>query len=179
AEEADLPLVLQADHRAHRILDRHVGIDAMLVTKVDHLDPEPPEARLARQADVGRIAFDSEELALGPTNIAELGCEEDLVAAIADRPADELLVPADTVHVGGVEEGHAAIDRMVDRGDRLAVVAGAVELAHPHAAKADGRDFGLVAAETPLTDLMHGLLPFQPPSRRRTSSTSNGMAMRL
>src|SRR5205814_7452529 len=99
------------------------GVDAVLVIKVDDLDAEPLQARLAGRADIIGIALDAEELAGGSADIAELGGEEHLVAAVADRLADQLLVPADAVHVGGVEEGHAAVDRMMDGGDRFLVAA--------------------------------------------------------
>ena len=70
--------------------------------------------------------------------IAELGGQLHLVAAAGDRLADELLVVAGAVHVGGVEERHAEVERAVDRRDRLGLVGWAVELGHPHAAEADG-----------------------------------------
>ena len=75
------------------------------------------------------------------------------------RPTSSSL-RADAVHVGGIEEVHAAVDRMVDRRDRLLLAARAVELAHAHAAQADGGDFGAIAAEPPLADFEHGFLPF-------------------
>jgi hypothetical protein len=42
------------------------------------------------------------------------------------------------VDVGGVEEIDAELDGAVDGGDRLAVVAGSIEVGHPHAAKPHG-----------------------------------------
>ena len=74
-------------------------------------------------------------------HVAELGGEDDLVAAAGDRPADQLLVGERAVHVGGVEEGDAELERAVDRRDRLGLVAGAVELRHAHAAEAERRYF--------------------------------------
>ena len=71
---------------------------------------------------------------------AELGREHDAVAPAADRAADQLLVRERPVHVGRVEEGHAELERAVDRRDRFGVVAGAVELGHAHAAEAEGGD---------------------------------------
>ncbi len=46
-----------------------------------------------------------------------------------------------TVDVGGVEEGDAELERAMDGGDRLAVVALAVEVGHAHAAEREGGDF--------------------------------------
>src|SRR5207253_8982211 len=113
-------------------------------------------------------------------HVAELGGEEDLVAAVLDCPAHQLLIPADAVHVGGVQEGHSAVECVVDRRDRFIVAARAIEFAHAHAAEADRRDFGTILAEAALGDLKHVLLPFcQLPSRRRTSAASNGSSTRL
>ena len=60
------------------------------------------------------------------------------------RPTSSSFLP-DAVHVGGVEEGDAAIERVVDGRDRFLLAAAAVELAHAHAAEADGGNFGAVA----------------------------------
>ena len=48
--------------------------------------------------------MDAEKLAVRPAHVTELGRKEHLVTAAADRAADQLLVLADAVHVGGVEE---------------------------------------------------------------------------
>src|SRR5207249_10866313 len=72
---------------------------------------------------------------------------DDLVAPAADPAPDELLVGVGAVHVGGVEEVDAEVERAVDGRDRFAVVVRAVELRHPHAAEADGGDGGTEAPE--------------------------------
>src|SRR5205823_5609147 len=59
----------------------------------------------------------------------------------ANGPPDELLVGVRPVHVGGVEERDAEIERAVDRRNRLGLVGRAVELAHAHAAEPDRGDF--------------------------------------
>src|SRR6185312_3509630 len=88
AEEADLPLLFQARHFAHRVLDRHLDIDAVLVIEVDRLDVQPLEARLARRAHIVGVAADAEELAVGPAYIAELRRQEHIVAPAVNRAAD-------------------------------------------------------------------------------------------
>ena len=48
--EPDKPHLAALDepaHRADRLLDRHVGIDPVLVIEVDHIEPEPLQARVA------------------------------------------------------------------------------------------------------------------------------------
>src|SRR5205085_10530032 len=66
-----------------------------------------------------------------------------LLAPVADGPSDELLVAEGAVHVRGVQEVDPQLDRAVDGGDRLLVVAAGVELAHPHAAEAHRGDLEL------------------------------------
>ena len=161
-QEADFPFFPEPRHLPDSILDRNVGIDAMLIVKVDHFHPEPPEARVARRAHIFGVAANAEELPLGSADVAELGREEHLVATIGDRLPDQFLILADAIHVGGIEEGHAALDGVVDGRDRFALVAGAVELAHAHAAKADRRDFRPAAAQLPLPDHVHVVLLLNP-----------------
>src|SRR5690348_10069503 len=112
AEEADFTLLLEPHHFADRLLDRHIGVHAVLVIEVDDLDPESLQARHASTAHVGGIAFHAEELTLLAANVTELSGEKHFVATLADGAADQLLVPADAVHVGRVEEGHSAIERV-------------------------------------------------------------------
>ena len=84
---------------------------------------------------------------------AGLGGEHDLVAAAGERAADELLVRERAVHVGGVEERDAELERAMDHRERLRVVTGAVGPAHPHAAESDRADRDAARAESPL---LHG-----------------------
>ena len=57
-----------------------------------------------------------------------------------DGPADQHLVVAGTVDVGGVDQRDAEVEGAVDGGDRLVPVRRAVPLAHPHAAQPLRRD---------------------------------------
>ncbi len=61
--------------------------------------------------------------------------------------AHQALVVADAVHVGGVEEVAAELDRPFQGRERLLVVAPGVELRHAHAAEADLRYFEPLAAK--------------------------------
>ena len=69
--------------------------------------------------------------------------------------ADQSLVGVRPVHVGGVEEVAAELERAVDRARRLLLVGRAVERRHAHAAEADRRDLGPVRSERAL---LHALL---------------------
>src|SRR5262249_2339996 len=75
----------------------------------------------------------------GPDDAA-LRREDDLVASALEGTTEELLVGERAVHVRGVEQGHAELDGAVKGGDGLGLVARAVELAHAHAAEAEGGD---------------------------------------
>jgi len=118
----------------------------VLVVEVDRVHAEAPQARVACLQDVLRLAVDAGG-AVGLAQVAELGREHDLVAAPPERLAEQLLVVAPAVHVRGVEEVHAEVDRPVDDRDRLRVVALAVRAGHGHAAEADGRDPERAVAE--------------------------------
>jgi hypothetical protein len=52
--------------------------------------------------------------------------------------ADHFLVAPDAVHVGSVEEGGTAVDRVMNRGDGFGVIRLAIELGHAHAAESLG-----------------------------------------
>ena len=123
AEVADLAGRDQLGHRADGLLDRHGLVDPVLVVEVDVVDAESRQRGVARGPDVLRPAVDADPGAVGQPLVAELGGELHLVAAVLtgrDRAADQLLVGERAVHVGGVEEGDAEVERAVDGGDRLA-----------------------------------------------------------
>src|SRR3954471_8247966 len=80
-EVADLALLHELGHRADRLLDRRLGVDAVLVVEVDRVDAEALERRLARLAHVVGIAADAQELAVLPADVAELRRDERALAA--------------------------------------------------------------------------------------------------
>jgi hypothetical protein len=92
AEVADLPRADELGHRADGVLDRHGPVDAVLVVEVDVVHAEPLEAGVTGGPDVLRPAVDADPGAVGLALVAELGGELDLVAAVLDRGADQLLV---------------------------------------------------------------------------------------
>src|SRR5205807_4893479 len=86
-----LALLDEPLHRARRLLDRHLGIDAVLVIQIDHLDAEALQARLAGAHDVLGPAVDV-LLSLRGLHLAELGGDDDAVAPTAQRSSEQLLV---------------------------------------------------------------------------------------
>jgi hypothetical protein len=112
----------------------------MLIVEIDVIEAEPLQRCVARRADVRGRAVDAGETAVRTAHVAELRRQHDVLAPVANRASDELLVRERPVHVSRVEKIHAEIERAMNRGDRLRVVVRAVELRHSHAAEADGRD---------------------------------------
>ena len=118
------------------------GIDPVELVEIDVRDAKSLQARLAGRADVLGPPVDPAHARVSRlAHDAALGGQHHPIAAIADGAADQLLVLVRPVHVGGVEQIDAEVERAVDRGDRLGLVGGAVELAHAHAAEAERRDF--------------------------------------
>src|SRR5262249_39382273 len=106
--------------------------------EVDRVDAEAPEAGLACFADVlGAAADAADHAALPVAHDAELGGDHDPLAPAAQRAAHQLLGGVGTVHVGGVEEVHAEREPALDGGERFRLVAGTVDLRHPHAPEAE------------------------------------------
>ena len=139
ADVAHLACAHQLGHGADRVLDRRVGVDAVLVVEVDRVDAEPLEAGLAGLAHVSGRPSKPVMAPSAAAHDAELGGEDDAVALALEGAADQLLVGTAAVHVGGVEEGDAELERVVDGRDRFRFAAADVEVGHAHAAEAEGR----------------------------------------
>jgi hypothetical protein len=135
AEEPHLARGHELGHGAPGLLDRERGVDAVLIVEVDVIDAEALQRRVARAAHVVGVPVHHAEAAFGPALVPELGREDHLVAPARDGLADEELVGAEAVDVGGVEEVDAELERAVDGGDGLGVVNRPVGPAHAHAAE--------------------------------------------
>src|ERR1017187_6257450 len=82
--------------------DGRIGIDAMLIVKVNVLQTKPLEAGFACPFHILGPSVHAQELPLGPTDISEFGCENHLVAAAANGAPHQLFVFSDAVHIRGV-----------------------------------------------------------------------------
>ena len=133
---ADLALRDELAHRADRLLDRNVAVDAVLVVEVDVIDTEPAQAFLAGRAHVLRPSVHT-PLSAVPV-VAELGREHDLLAATGDRLADQQLVGLRAIYVRGVDQVGAELQRTTHGGLTGLLLRRAVGDAHAHAAEADG-----------------------------------------
>ena len=89
AEVADLAGGDQLGHRPDGVLDGHARVRAVQVVQVDVVDAEPLERGVAGLRHVRGRAVDAHPLPV-PEDVAELGGQHDLVAAVGDgacRPA--------------------------------------------------------------------------------------------
>ena len=121
SDVAELALLHAVVERAERLLDRHRGVGAMHLVEIDPVALQALQARLDRLHDVAAGA--SLQRARLVHGIAELGRDEDILAAIAEIAAERRLGPAAVaVDVGRVEEGDAGVERFLD--DRLRVLHG-------------------------------------------------------
>jgi hypothetical protein len=83
----------------------------MELVEVDAIRLEPAQAALDRRADVRRARAGRPLLV---DRHAELGREDDVLAARSECPAQEFLALGLPVDVGGVEQRDAGIERGVD-----------------------------------------------------------------
>src|SRR5262249_2646707 len=90
----------------------------------------------------------------GVLRLAELGGDDHALAPALERLAEQRLVVAPAVHVRGVEEVDALVERMVDDADRFVVVGVAVDARHRHQSESDGRYLEAAPAELAL---LHGI----------------------
>src|SRR5439155_249817 len=129
AEIADLTGAHQLRHRADRLLDRHAPVHAVLVVEVDVSHAESRERGVAGLAHVLRAAVHAHKGPVRFADVAELGGQDDALASVRDCLADEPFVGERAVDIGRVEEGDTEVDRAMDGGDRLGVIAVAVACA--------------------------------------------------
>src|SRR5215475_2410617 len=145
---ADLPLLHELRHRAHGVFNRRVGIDAMLVIKIDVIDAQSLEAGFAASPHVLRLPVHAACLGIsGVGHDVKLHGQHHFVSLSLDRLPDQHLVLVRAVDIGCVEKGHAEFDGSVNGGDGFLFVSAAIKLRHAHAAQAKGRYFETTAAE--------------------------------
>jgi hypothetical protein len=159
---ADLACGDQFPHRAGHLLNRHVGINAMLIEEVDDVDLKPLQGTFDGPLNVFRLTIDGRSSGLvvrtGQVE-AELCGDDHLVANGLERFTHDFLVGERTVDFRRVKEGDAAIHGLADERDGLIFAQGmAVAEVQAHAAEADGRDFQV--AFTELAFLHGGGCPF-------------------
>ena len=121
----------QVGDRADRVFDRHRRVQARRAIHVDVFRAEPDQRVREEVLHRRRPRVDASQAVVGAAQHAELDRELDLVSAAGDGLADEELVMARAVEVGGIEKRHAAFDRGVNDGGALRVVRLAVDAGQP------------------------------------------------
>ena len=144
--QPDVPHVPGLHHLgdgAHRVLDRHRGIKPGRAVDVDVVDPEARQCVGEEVLHRLRSSVEATPPVVGGAKCAELHAELHVVAAtVSQCPADQHLVVPHAVEVARVDEVDAGVDGGMDGGDRLGVIAGAVDAGHAHRTEADARDRG-------------------------------------
>src|ERR1039457_4347442 len=151
-EEPYLSLGDELSNGAGHVLHRHRRVDAVLVQQVDMVRLETPQRPLDCPPDGIGTAVNADRLPVLDAE-AELCGEDHPVASPLESAANQLLVGPGTVDLGGVQEGASKLDRAMNGGDGLALVAlagRAVRRAHPHTAEADGTDVQTAVSECSL-----------------------------
>ena len=178
-EESHLPFAHELRHRADDVLDRHLGIDTMLIQQIDAIGLQTAERAFHSLANVRGLAVHPCSAAVLIDAESELGRDHEPVARtieLRESAREELLVYVRAVHLCRIEECHAELDGAVNRGDGLALVAlvrGAVCLAHSHEAKAELGDGQALCAECagsqhiPVVRLMRGTVASTVPRSTR------------
>ncbi len=138
-----------------RFFDGHFRIDTVLVVQVDVVEAKTPKGSIAALPHVLWPPIDARPAAVRRSHVSELRGQHDLAAAVPDCLAHENLVLAYAVHVGSIQKIDSQLQREVNRGDGLSLIAGAVELAHAHAAQAHGRNGQSLSAKM---SLFHNIL---------------------
>lgn len=142
AEILYFPFADQWLHRTGHLLDRHLGIDAVLIQQIDRLYPQALQRTFHRPANMLRTAVQH----LLPRRLrqieTEFGGDDDPIAHRRQRFAQQLLVRERTINLGGIEERHPLVNRGADQFDRLPFVGGrALAKTQPHAAQPQRRYF--------------------------------------
>jgi hypothetical protein len=119
----------------------------VLVEQVDRVGAEALEQAVDARADRLGAAVEAVRRA-GRELPPELRRDHDLLADWLERFADEQFVRERPVHLRGIEERHAALDRVADQRDHLVAVGQRwVAAAHGHAAEPEGGDLQVALSE--------------------------------
>src|SRR5262245_55775197 len=138
----------QFGHGSDGFFNGNLGVDAVLIVKVDDFDAQTLEATFYGAADVGGRAVRAAARAVGVDAKTELGGDHHGIPRhFAKEFADQLFVGEGTVDFGGIEEVAAQFEVTVQYADGFVVVGGTVSPRHAHAAKTQSGHRRAVLAE--------------------------------
>ena len=159
SDVSDLTLGNQRGQDADRVLDGSLGIDPVLVVRINVVRTEPLQRALDRGADVPRAAVEHTRATTGVRDDSEFRRQHHLVAPAPDRAANEFFVVLRAVDLGRVEVSDAEVQRPVNGADGfgLATVRIGVVGGHAHRAESNARD-----VESADRDVLDGFAPQLP-----------------
>ncbi len=141
ADAGDLALALQCGETIHGLFNGMTGINAMDIVEVDLLHAEPPERRFAGPAHIVCAFVYAATIFTGHPHDTELRRDPNVRSARSEETADQFFIMIWPVGIGGIEQIDPDFNGAIKYRQRLRVVTRSIELAHPHAAEADGRYF--------------------------------------
>ena len=117
ADVARLARLHHVVERLERLLDRRLGVEAMDLVEVDVVDAEAPQRAVDRVEDVLARQAAAVRVVGAPGRTPWWRARPRRARAMSlQRPAHHLLAHAARVHVGGVEEVDAVLERALDEG---------------------------------------------------------------
>jgi hypothetical protein len=117
-----LALTDEIPHRAGDVFDRHVWVDAVLVQKIDRVDPEPPQRPLDRVTNALRSAVEPVATPAGTEVMAEFGGNHHAMAERLQSLTHKRLIGEGAVHLRGIEQGDASFYRRAHQRNHRATV---------------------------------------------------------
>ena len=143
----------------------------MLIIEIDYIQTKPAQAAFACLAHIIWFTADSAKLRLGRVaQNSKLRRNDHLLAVPFQRAAKQLFIRVWSVHIRGVEERDAELERAANSGERLFVIASAIKIRHPHATEADCRNDRAAPSEF---SLFHVLVHQDPKRQSRFSICEN------
>jgi len=101
AKVTDLADLNQLGHGTNGVLDGRIGINPVLIVEIDHVDLQPAQGCLAGRTHIIGLSIDTDKRAIRRQDIAELGCEHNLAAAIFNGFSNQLFIPTPLAAIRG------------------------------------------------------------------------------
>ena len=135
----------QVCHGPNRFLDRHGGVDAVLVVKVQAINAEPLQGSFDRRFRIGPGSVHAHNIATVKFE-PEFAGDDEAVAFALYGFAHQFFIGKGAIDLGGIEKGDAKVDGAVDGldgfiGIGVFTISDIAALDHRHAADTDGADF--------------------------------------
>src|SRR6266567_3485629 len=103
------------------LFDRHRGVDAVLIEKVDRVDLQPGQAAVNGFSDRLGTTVQARATAVRIQAETEFCRDDHLAPERGKSVADQLFVDVRPVDLSGIEKGHAALDSSLDHPDAFGV----------------------------------------------------------